>query len=482
MNRTIQRRREGMALLGAVVMLIAIFAVSGSVLFVSLAQSKAIHASTQEKMSFFLAEAGLEAGKCEINESRDTGGDGIGNATRTATLGGFATTYIVSCEDLGSDLFRLRSTGTAGQARTTLEAIVERSRSTAFPLAALSVVGSVNKAKLKFKDDPTLTIDGGYSPAISVTDKALYDELGEQLGKAIIKRKVQANLSGSSTNPFLVPQGKKKDSGSTEVQLPIELQTEFPDRLKDLGGLYLELVDRVTNTIIPAAQVVKSVSGGKTTLGSADKPGVYYLPETMVLKTGQTLDGFGTLVVSDLMVEKSAALSWEGNLIVIGDSKKSAKLSVKDGKLEVKGNLVILGEGKEESRLSIKDGEALVEGSFLLATDYDEKKAKKAALDLDYGDLEVEGLVTMLGSKIDVKVDKWSDLDVTGMFQIGQPDGPSKEDLKLTFEGDTEIIKDDGAIQKGIDALRMLGTLWDLGRTETILSQEIETHAWYPVH
>ena len=127
-----------------------------------------------------------------------------------------------------------------------------------------------------------------------------------------------------------------------------------------------------------------------------------------------------------------------------------------------------------------KHARATIDGALLVASDYDTKKGEKAKLKLD-GQLSVNGLLTLIGSKTELKLKKKSDVDINGMFQIGIHQDHKKSEMKLEFDGDLEVHKDDEEIRKGAEALAALETSLDLSEIQQILSTKVVSYGWHPV-
>jgi hypothetical protein len=467
-------RQEGMALITSLILVVILVSFSGAMLFISLAESRGIQESTLQKIAFYTAEAGLEAGKYEIGDAIDPDGDGIGSKTFTSTTNDFAVSYTVVAEDLGLEFYRLTSTGTVRQTSVKLEAIVEKIKTSAFPVAAFSSLGNLDDAVLKIVNKPYVIFDGGYSAAIGIGSNNLFNRLASELMKAITKGNLKSTLSGATYLTSIL-------SGKTlrEAELPISHETD-PTRLTNLSVLYDELVDRVNNTMIPTA--IKALPK-QLIYGTSTAPGTFYQPLRITLLKNQTLSGYGTLVAHDFTLPYGATVNWNGNLIVTGNMLKAANIDLLGGSLNVTGNLIVLGEGKDNALVSVKTGSRLtVNGSLLLATSYQAKSGKDVKVDLEGGKITVNGIMTLLGGKIDAQFKPGGRLDVTGMMQSGSPQGAGTEKQKIHFDGPARIIKDDAAIRRGTNSWLQTGTSMNLVQGGELSTDEVITHAWYQIY
>ena len=63
------------------------------------------------------------------------------------------------------------------------------------------------------------------------------------------------------------------------------------------------------------------------------------------------------------------------------------------------------------------------------------------------------------------------------MSVLGVKDNPGKDDLRLRFEGDVEMRKDEVQIQSAVDSIVEMGARLDLDSIP-ILSYTLESRAW----
>ena len=162
-------------------MIVILFGATASIIIVSGTNTRAVSRSADQRVAFYLADGGLEAAKREIADQIDPDGDGIGRVSVDTRAGD----YEVVATDLGDNLYRLASTGNVNDASVTLTEVVRAAPDTRFPRGAVSIIGDMDKAKVRFKKHLDLVIDGGESPAIAVSAETLFDEMLDEFAKAI---------------------------------------------------------------------------------------------------------------------------------------------------------------------------------------------------------------------------------------------------------------------------------------------------------
>jgi hypothetical protein len=471
-TRTLHRGREsGVVLFASLLLTLLLFSLVASTVMVSNAESKAVDESEVLQAAFFYAEAGVEAAKYEINESVDPDKNGIGNAT--------SADYTATAEPLSSSVWRVTSTGTSRGENVTVEAVVSKDRKSSFPDGAISILGAFDSGKVSIKKHAGLVIAGGDSPAVTIQDKSLYDEMGEDFANAFKNGDMPAiNLTGTEMNAFTVTKGKEK--GST-VKLPLSNESETPEPLSDLDALYDSVVSKLESTLLPTLTQVDELSSGDVTFGTAESPASVYLTKDKVRIKNQSLTGYGTIVVQELIVKQGATFDWKGDVFVIGDAKQKAMLTVKDGaSFSVEGNLVILGEGKGDVEVRIDSASLKVDGSFFLGSNYDDsKKSKGVKLDVEKGGtLDVDGVMTMIGANVKAVFKVGSEVTVTGMVQIGGPETAKDSSVKLDFRGDTEIYRDSDRISNALAEWEGLSATLDTNEVARLIESEVTTMSW----
>ncbi len=149
---------------------------------------------------------------------------------------------------------------------------------------------------------------------------------------------------------------------------------------------------------------------------------------------------------------------------------------IKGGNLDLTGNLVIIGEGNtEETTLEVDSGgSATIVGSMFMGSDWNNHADVQAELEIDSGStFTLTGLMTLMSPEAELEFEPGGTgkVSITGMLQIAVPPGATESNIDMEFEGDVDILKDDAAIQIGLDALMQLDTNY----TIPSISQLVET-------
>jgi hypothetical protein len=471
MFRQAAQGRSGMALVTTLLIMLLLFGITGSVVVVFLAESREVDALADTHTAFYLAEAGLDAAKYEITENVDADGDGLGTKATTTTTG----TYAVTAEDLGGGSYRLVSRGNANESNVTLQSAIGCTIASRFPQGAVSIVGETGVQKLMITKPDRLVIDGGDSSAVVISDRLFYDKFYNTIKNAIDSNEIsESDITGSI------------EGGSGTDLLPISHQPEYADSLGDLTALYDAITNRVHKTIIPATTPVSQGSTDVVTYGSPTQPATIYLANDMQLKHGGVISGYGTLVVSHtLAVMAGGKIDWTGDVIVIGDSRTNAKIDVSGGELGVTGNLIVQGVARDFSELKISNyGKVRVDGSLLVASEYKDNMNSEAKLNVEKtGELRVEGLVTILGKKVEARIKDDARFRLDGMLQVGFPQAAhwTAEDLKFKMElrGDVEIHRSGQQIIEGVASLNDFGVKYDIPEMSSLVRREIISYSWW---
>lgn len=447
------RRECGTVLFGSLVLVMTLLVVTGYAMTLSLAESKAVIQSTEHHSAFYLAEAGLEMAWYEIVEGTVATGQNTTDLSGAMTKGD----YNVTVEKFNAGDYRVTSSGNVGGTSVTLEQVFKRNLNSTFPDGAVVILGNIRDVDVKIEEDGNLIIDGGSAPALAFSDLAVRDRVGAEFADAIDRGDFPAyNLTGSPTFPFTF--------GNSSYDLPIVHIATYDQALENFSALYIRMVDEVNQLRSDAGTVIHAgdLSG---TYGSEASPVTMYVPNPQKVQTGQTVTGYGTLIIGENL-NIDGALTWYGNVFVVGDDTRDSKLEVHDGALNVTGNLVILGEGILTTRLKVSGPSATttINGSLFLCSGWNTIKAESRFEVEHDASLTVNGLVTMVGAEIDIEFDpgvpdgsnQVSRLEINGMLQIAVPKRATDTELEIEFEGDVSIIRDETEIRKGLAALKSL--------------------------
>lgn len=438
-------------------------------------RTRSVRQSVDRQAALYVAEGGLAAAKYELSTDVDVAGDGLGSISTETPAG----THTVTATDLGNGLYQLSAIGVADGYVVGVQEIIRVSEITTFPLAAMTVLsGELDKTKVKIKGKK-LILDGGDRPAVVISDDNLYADFSEELAEAIVNGDVSAgDLTGS-------PMVEIQDGAGNTVEAPIG-QTEFgAEFVQEYEGLFDSLVAG-SRDLMAGADVREEFAkltpgtGQALTYGSEDAPVVVHYLDTVHLGKNDTINGWGTLIVSkDLHIHNEATINWVGNVIVVGTDKSKAEVDV-HGTLNVVGNLVVLGEGKTHTEFRTHNSSQVnVQGNLMIAGSTDANNPRKARVKAQ-GNMTVDGLFTVIGAKARVRFGSNSNTLINGMMQVGITGDPGdKTEARLRFEGNNEFHLNTDQIGSAATALHELGTdLNAVPQIEKLLKTKIVTIGW----
>ena len=439
---------RGSALLVSFFVVILLFGLVGSMTLLATTYSRANQARLTLAQAFYLSEAGLEGAKWELATGSDPDGDGVGDRKVETGEG----TYTVSVTDNGDGTYTLVSTGSASGDSATIEETVQLvlPGGSGFPASAMTMVGGFPGSGIQIKQgvygpsgSRTLIIDGGNSPGIALIDTTTYSEVGDVLSNAVLDGDLDLdNLTGSVANEF------------NGVDLPLEHYADSEEFLDELAGAHTEMTDHIADQLLTTAKKSTISSASNIVYGAMGSHEQFYFPNDEVLTDGQTLTGYGTLIVNKkFQIENGATFNWNGDLIIFGNESSDSELEV-DGQATVTGTILVLGQAEKDSKLTMKTaGQLDVTGSI---TSISDPSTVSKTMFITEGTVNLNGVLSILGPTIQTEFKDTSETNITGTIQIGAP--AAFDDFLLKFEGDFEVHKDDDGIAQGADALRDLNT------------------------
>jgi len=487
----------GSALVIALLVSVALFGITGALTTMSVTSARAVRESADDRVSFYLAEGGLDAAKREIVDEIDLGDDGIGNVRHEDETG----TYQVVATEISWRNWRLTSTGTSNGYNVTLTEFVERVTNTTFPPGALSIVGAADTMKIKIKkiegpgeseDDPDdddpftpfgdLVIDGGDEVALAFDNEETMLKFANKFAEAIEKGRIhETSLQGGASRTFETKWG--------DHDLPIDTSEQTPAP-SDLFDAYDDLVAGV-EALLPSAEtyhgkfwlrgdddVLSVGDDGVYTFGSESSPATVHFDDQVEIKTGAVIRGHGTLIIGrSFKLKAGTTLDWNGDIIVYAQEHNKATVDI-DGDFDLQGNLLILGEGRDKAVLKIKrNADADIVGSVFVASNPDEAKAKKVYLKVD-GDVRVTGLFTAIGSKLDINFKKRSNFELLGQMQLALSDASHKDLIKMKFQGPLEMHRDAESVLLGAASLESMGASLSAFGLQEYVENDVQTQAW----
>ncbi len=218
-----------------------------------------------------------------------------------------------------------------------------------------------------------------------------------------------------------------------------------------LGALAMALA------LLPMQSVFAQDTGGDTLVPDGTVWGTQENPQITVIDAkklkidgGAQVTGYGTLIVYGNLDIHHGSLDFTGNIIIMGESPdgktKEAKLQNHHGTLNIDGTVILLGNGKGKAKLHIHntnkvdDGGTNITGAVLLFSGSGNQK-DKAEFKAKHGNLNVDGLVAIIGDKVKVdlhpenkKKKGTQSINIQGGLIVAVPDdgnGNQKADVKL---------------------------------------------------
>ena len=480
MRCTQRPRRRASALYAAVLVIVLLFGFTAAMVGLSTHDARGLVATERMRRAFFYAEAGVEAAKFEITANEDPDGDGRGNRT----VVGSDWSYSVVATPLPNRRWRLAASGVCRGEHTTVHTVVTQEVTSSFPGGAISIVGDIDKTRFRIRKDSSVFIDGGENPAIAVTDDATFQDIARSFAEAIEEGRMPAgNLSGAVSNHFDLRGNLLEEDAPGSLELSIDRSYTAPVDLQEISALYAETVQTVNDRLLPSATVVESLDADHVTFGSPEKPAVVYLPDLKTRLKGQSLQGHGTLIVNELVIDHGGQLDWTGDIIIIGNHEKKARLEVHhdSSSFHVDGNVLLLGEATEPAELRVHgDASVTVNGSLFVATEYAEGRGQRARLRVDTGGrLDVEGVLTLAGRRVEAEFQEGTTVNISGTLQIAVPEGRREERLRFDLRGDLLIRRDNDAIAGAAESWEDLGVRLDIPTAAALIdTAEFSTESW----
>ncbi len=461
-------QESGLALVFALLGVIVAAALSGSLVMITMIETRAATAATERAMAFYLAESGLQAARWEIGENDDPAADGEGTLSGNGAVG----RYAVAATNLGGGYFRLDSNAESGGAAVTLEEVVLYASTSRFPGGALSIVGDLTTTEMLLGPNTDLLIDGANSPGIVLSNPDTYNQWGTYFAQGVSAGFIaESDVTGVTTNTF--------DPG--DAVLSIAQVPEADVAVSITADMYTDLRNEIDTVWLPSAAARTIPASGSATWGTAASPVRYKFPVDQKIKSGQTISGHGTLLFpKNLVIEAGGRLDWNGNVIVYGqDGAGNDSVFEVDGTVNVNGNILVMGGlGRNVTFLEKALGSITVNGAVTVLTDF-----ANPATQIQFlieNNFTVEGLVTLVAPKQQNEFKPGSDVYIKGSLQVGRiADVVQPTEIKFKFEEEAEFYKDDSAIMAGATALVALGSGFGNDVLESVLTTgEIEICSW----
>ncbi|MCI0342636.1 MAG: hypothetical protein L0216_16100 [Planctomycetales bacterium] len=436
---TILRRNDrGAILIIVMIMIMVIAGMSAALMIVATANARTAEQAAQYETSLQLAEGGVDRALADLGASgtgnigtaswdatkNDVGADGVAgtsdpgegdgrptagepNVTPVSLGGGQVFTWTTN---LATDP-QIRATGSYGNAWRSIVASAKAQPSLPLPdpnknpaLSAFAILGSLDKAKIKLhdtlaksKDDAAgagLVFNGNDKAGVKskitgmgIEDNETYNEFAERYEKDVIKGKLDdLTLQGLDKT---VNYSTKKGSGSFTASLEnVGDGNTATDFLRSLGDKIQAAVEK---NIIPNADIQISGKDAKidsnTTWGTDSSPKITVIDATkLTIDKGATVTGSGVLVVEGRLDLHHASFSFNGPVIVLGDTNKDSRIHNHHASMTINGPLAVIANDKgkasvhihNENNVSGGSHSTTINGAFLgLATDGTKKNESR---------------------------------------------------------------------------------------------------------
>jgi hypothetical protein len=436
--------------------------------------------SSQSIVALSLAEAGIERAIWEINKGDVSSWSGDDDL-RALVLSGFKTsngTVIgdikINIADPEGDNPVLEATGTvplgSRNVEKTIRVELERENRIPAPENALNIYGSPSKhAKVKIlehdkKNEGEIVISGydaGGGPnklALGVEDADTLDDIIDELGKHLKKGgDLEDTLVGNPVNTYT---DKKGNTFTVSVG---QVDTKGFDA--DLMEEYAQILADNARSLTPTQTfdlggkekgdaILDPDGDGYVQLGSWEDDVIYMTNGKLKLEKGLVIEGTGTLVIDGGKIDlKHATFNWDGDIYILGNEKKGdAQFKVRHASVEIKGDIFLLGSNNGKVKLDFhnddgkNDGYTKIVGSIMVMGGTGKKS--KAEMKVHHGDLDIEGLITMSGTKTKLDIHQHApkngenDIRIEGGICLLVPEAEKKKtekaEIKLHARGGGE--------------------------------------------
>ncbi len=460
-----------------------------------------------------LAEAGIERSIWEFNHGDILSWSGDYDL-RTLTLSDFQTSngkvmgdIEISITDPEGDNPVIEATGSVTHGSQTVSRIVrvELQYESAIPAPsnAINIFGSPSThAKVKIlehdnKHEGEIVISGfdaGGGPnrlALGVGDADTLDAIINDLGQHMKKGgDLEDTLVGNPMNTYT---DKKGNSFTASVG---QVDTKGFDA--DLMEEYAQILANNARSLTPTQTfdlgaeekddtILDPDGDGYVRLGEQEEDVIYMTNGTLKLDRNLVIEGTGTLVIDGGKLDlKHATFDWDGDIYILGnETKGDAQFKVRHASVDITGDIFLLGSDNGKVKMDLhnddgkNDGYTKIKGSILALGGTGDKS--KAEFKVNHGDLDIEGFITMCGTKTKLDISQQaphfgkSDIRIEGGICLVVPEAENekkeKAEIKLHARGGGEgdfVIQYNSDIVKA--AAKRIGKLLDLPPKHTVVS------------
>jgi hypothetical protein len=460
-----------------------------------------------------LAEAGIERSIWEFNRGDILSWSGDEDF-RALTLSDFQTSngtvmgnIEISITDPEGDNPVIEATGSVTHGSQTLSKIVRVELEYDYPVPApenaINIYGSPSKhAKVKIlehdkKHEGEIVISGfdagsgANRLALGVQDADTLDDIIDELGKHLKKGgDLEDTLIGNPVNTFT------DKTGNTFTASVGQVDTEEFDA--DLMEEYSQILANNARSLTPTQTfdfggkekddgILDPDGDGYVRLGGQEDDVIYMTNGTLKLDRSLVIEGTGTLVIDGGKLDlKHATFDWDGDIYILGDENKGdAQFKVRHASVDITGDIFLLGSDNGKVKMDLhnddgkNDGYTKIRGSILAMGGTGKKS--NAEFKVHHGDLDLEGFITMSGTKTKLDISQQaphfgkSDIRIEGGICLLVPEAENekneKAEIKLHARGGGEgdfVIQYNSDIVKA--AVKRLGKRLGLPPKYTILS------------
>jgi hypothetical protein len=305
-----------------------------------------------------------------------------------------------------------------------------------FPANALSLVGDTsagNGRGLRVVGNPTLEIvdPSAVVPAVNATDPRTYSDF----------------VSFVAPNADLLAGADPESGGALEGAGTVTNEGAGFLRQETLDLIGAGIDSRVSSLLLSTGTV--AITPATLSSGAPLSDGVYRVDGDLLIASGQTLTGSGTLILTESLLVKGH-LDWTGTIIVANDDgaflqvQNGGRLTV-DGVVGVQALAGLAGVGldlESGSRTDITGALCVLAGG----------SSNESAFDSG-SEVNVDGIVTFLGTDIEVAMEGGSDFHVNGSVAFVVPTGAAKGLDSVEFRGGTRTSMgfDQPLFYRGVD-------------------------------
>jgi hypothetical protein len=332
---------------------------------------------------------------------------------------------------------------------------------------------------------------GSNKLALGVSDAETLDAIIDDLGKHLkTGGDLEDTLIGNPVNTYTDKNGNTFTASIGQVdnkEFDADLMEEYAQILADnarsltrtqtfdLGG------GEMDDTILDPD------GDGYVQLGGQEDDVIYITNGKLKLENNLVIEGTGTLVIDGGKLDLShATLDWDGDIYILGDENKGdAQFKVRHANVDITGDIFLLGSDNGKVKMDLhndngkNDGYTKIRGSILAIGGTGKKS--NAEFKVHHGDLDIEGFITMSGTKTKLDIFQQAphfgnaDIRINGGICLLVPEAEKnkneKAEIKLHARGGGEgdfVIQYNSDIVKA--AVKRIGNLLDLPPKHTVVS------------